>query len=145
MTDDWNDGWAKTLRLASEVNIAAHEAAKNADAANRVARRLLNQAEGSMTITEFLTARYDEDEATARAAMHEPGADFSWWDVDYNSAVANAHGMRWDPVSVLADIRAKRQIVEMHGQSPAIDTVLDHLATAYDQHPDFDPAWRLNT
>ena len=70
------------------------------------------------------------------------------------------HIARWDPARVLADVAAKRVIVEMHrpwgGSLPdgTIDCqicgwrrfgclTLLALAQPYADHPDFDPAWRL--
>jgi hypothetical protein len=119
-----------------------------------------------VTITEFLTARLDEDEAVARAALHVPGSDeFNWSDVDYNSVVADAHGLRWKPERVLADVAAKRAIVEEHtcqcpdpgcgdcgacsgdhhaDPTPAPCTTVRLLAQPYADHPDFDPAWRVS-
>lgn len=131
MSDDQDEGWAKTLRMASEANIAAHEAAKNAEAANRAAREHLERIEGSMTITEFLAARHDEDEAVAQAASPGP------WHTNAESdevlamdditvaegfalsgpqvRATTAHIARHDPARVLADVAAKRAIIEDHG------------------------------
>jgi hypothetical protein len=106
-----------------------------------------------VTIVEFLTARFDEDEAVARAALHTPESDdWSWSDVDYHSGVAEDHGLRWKPERVLADIAAKRAIVERHApyddihvrrqtRTLAGDT-LRLLVQPYAEHPDIDPAWR---
>jgi hypothetical protein len=110
-----------------------------------------------LTITEFLTARYDEDEAVAQAALYVPGSDeFNWSDVDYNSVVASAHGMRWEPARVLADISAKRRVLliwtdptgrwsaEQADAARSIkERALRYLAQPYAEHPDFDPAWRV--
>lgn len=94
-----------------------------------------------MTPAEFVTARWDEEEEAARAALGAPGSgDFSWWDVDYNSAVAAAHGAFWKPEHVLADIAAKRAVLAF-----VVDEypyVADLFAEAYADHPDFDPTWR---
>lgn len=78
-----------------------------------------------MTITEFLTARMDEDEALARESI----IDASHWSVfavnehfgqvdSDDGAIANsvdlkdaAHIVRWDPAHVLADIAAKRALI----------------------------------
>jgi hypothetical protein len=71
-----------------------------------------------MTITEFLTARLDEDESIARAAdsaSSHPG------EADGEPAVAapvlpqqQRHIDRWSPTQVLVDIAAKRTIVETY-------------------------------
>ena|SRR5690606_20281138 len=101
-----------------------------------------------MTITEFLTARYDEEEAVARAALGSPRRN------------GKTHARR-----VLADIAAKRRLVELcatwradgerhvagrdamsiaaRTQAITAETVLRALAQPYADHPDFDPAWRV--
>lgn len=104
-----------------------------------------------MTITEFLTARYDEDEDWARltgspdySEPHEPGVP--------------AHHER-----LLADIAAKRAIVALflevqeyawkapHGQQQAdiartdrevLRRVLHLLAQPFANHPDYDKSWK---
>lgn len=104
---------------------------------------------------EFLTARYDEDEAVARAASSNEQwwvdgpteLTGKWWVYDtgakFDRHEIASHVARFDPARVLADIAAKRAILEMHGQAVAIDTVIDHLIQPYVEHPDFDPAWRV--
>lgn len=112
-----------------------------------------------MTITEFLTARIDEDEADARKAT--PGHWKLWamqvladtgGNNEYSEAtpVADTHSVdqpglrtfnanhiaRWDPVRVLAECEAKRTIIYL--QVP----VLQYLALAYADHPDYDESWR---
>jgi hypothetical protein len=78
-----------------------------------------------MTITEFLTARYDEAEAAARAAMDvEPAyAHYGGTAAEAFLALAvsegeteeaAAHFERWRPEHVLADIAAKRAILALH-------------------------------
>lgn len=60
-----------------------------------------------------------------------------------------AHIARHDPARVLAECEAKRRIIEQvrdveWTSSYAVrDFVLEHLALPYADHPDFDPAWRL--
>jgi hypothetical protein len=89
-----------------------------------------------MTILEFLTARYDDEEVAARLA----------------------DGEVWKPAHVLADITAKRRIVEKcndtiqgepdmagyDGESPVVlsEDILCDLATVYADHPDFREEWR---
>lgn len=87
-----------------------------------------------MTITEFLTARYDEREAAARASETKVWA---------STVAEQAHIALNDPAYVLADIAAKRAIVELHGTSVGMDAVLDLLAQPFAEHADFDPAWRV--
>ena len=90
-----------------------------------------------MDITEFLTARYDEDEGVARAVDVDDdpsdgrwrveeasdytgirewrvGADVSWgfsWAARTYDEVAAAYIVTWDPARALADLTAKRAIV----------------------------------
>lgn len=93
-----------------------------------------------MTITEFLNARLDEDEHQARLTIENrtdrgPGTGRPF----------DAFGhMEVGEIYVLADVEARRQIVAMHGLAVAIDEVLDHLASVYADHPDYDPAWRVD-
>lgn len=75
-------------------------------------------------IVEFLRARYAEDEVIARAAGN--GDDLSWagWQLGGQLEEAGwehpetvnreAHVLRHDPANVLADIDAKRRIVDEH-------------------------------
>lgn len=116
-----------------------------------------------MTITEFLTARLDEDEAAARDVL-ENGV-VSWdearqilYRAGWHAERAEAHIVRHDPARVLADVAAKRSIVqawvdadEMAGPYPGTDagvemgllTAVHHLAAVYDQHPDWREKWRV--
>ena len=156
-----------------------------------------------MTLTEFLIARLDEDEAVARAAAVRPlrgrgrygplgtvydrppeqkdvdaigvvwyRHDDGWSGSDTGSFPAGlAHFERFDPARVLADVAAKRGILELHPTSeyraywvkdaPTTyrcfcqeeDGVIQGvepcdtkrlLAQPYHAHPDFDPAWKVN-
>lgn len=120
-----------------------------------------------MTITEFLTARYDEDEAAARAA-NAASAAYGQGDDAFDEAVCLAanegglpeavnHMRRWGPEFVLADTAAKKAIVqawitadEMAGPYPGTDAghemglhqALILLAQPYTAHPDFDESWK---
>ena len=68
-----------------------------------------------------------------------------------NSIQDAAHIARHDPARVLAEVKAKREIVKFCDDDPLFldggwaytDRVLRLLASAYDQHPDYDPAWRV--
>ena len=122
-----------------------------------------------MTITEFLTARLDEDESTARMAE---SASSHPDEVDDEPAAAASflpqqqrHIDRWSPARVLVDIAAKRTIVETYeelGQilTKALDSghadeatvtrnlfaglqvaVLAH-AMVFADHPDYREEWR---
>ncbi|WP_402465764.1 DUF6221 family protein [Isoptericola aurantiacus] len=127
-----------------------------------------------MTITEFLTARLDEDEAAARAAattaerIHErtgrrdPRATRAWTE----HGVMGPH-VALSPARVLAEVEAKRRIVEWFSDRQMIFTggmgddrtdptnytpgplvheadtpVLRMLALPHADHPDYDEAWR---
>ena len=146
-----------------------------------------------MDIVEFLTARYGEDEAVARAAAdlpccaplgwraadrwsHRPRGSMTRDDTggraitlltpDYPASIDSGvdliraedggiplavadHIVTWDPARVLADIAAKRAIVEVctvelrMGCSTAWSVLL-RLAAPHTEHPDFDPAWRID-
>lgn len=131
-------------------------------------------------LIEFLNARLDEDETTAQAASPGP------WSVDndaYPEAIHGADGAtpvaggRWggeasvfdkdedalhivrhDPHRVLADVAAKRQIIQncewvnldenrdfsdfMAGRAQEARTVLRRLALPYANHPDYREDWR---
>lgn len=153
-------------------------------------------------IVEFLTARLDEDEATAKDVPTDlvgrdwttaesggytggriflVGSDTPW----QFTGVANSHDeatatyiARHDPARVLREVKAKRRILELHttgsyrtyqcsngdhiqewqcerakepytedrycevcGGSKCVELPL--LAAAYERHPDYDPAWRV--
>lgn len=62
----------------------------------------------------FLNERLAEDERIATAARDEPESDW-WWSEDAESA-PERHIARHDPARVLADVAAKRAIVEMHAR-----------------------------
>jgi Family of unknown function (DUF6221) len=82
-------------------------------------------------IVEFLTARYDEDEALARDSMggpwrctkyahhwvvtspYDPHGVVTFEDIGHSRSTPE-HIARHDPARVLADIAVKRQIVELH-------------------------------
>lgn len=103
-----------------------------------------------MTLIEFLRARLDEDEAAAREAdtggRWRPGnADGPLW-VNANMR----HMARHDPARVLAEVEAKRFLLEWGiagidrgGLSPVMGhNILAGLALPYADHPDYDPSWK---
>lgn len=110
----------------------------------------------TQSLADFLTQRLDEDEAVARAVEW---AEDDWpivvnewvWPHHFSAA---AHIARHDPARVLADVAAKRKIVEMHHPIDPCDAhdgatqktvncdTLRALASMYADHPEFDPAWR---
>lgn len=144
-----------------------------------------------MDLTEFLTARYDEEQQLAQAAAPGP------WHVEllgakgYPQRISNAqatvigqtytsptyapagarHIAYWDPARVVADLAAKRALIQLAfryaadfdqrsgcghtveqiatgacpfvGEMESMD-LLRLLAAPYSEHPDFDPAWRTD-
>ena len=106
------------------------------------------------TLSDFLLARFAEDEAVARRVTLDDGT-WSWASVDFNFSEAAEHGNRWSPARVLAECEAKRRIVEwaesppcwyapcgLANQVESTDALLRALALPHADHPDFDPAWR---
>lgn len=137
-------------------------------------------------IVEFLTARLDEDEQDAKDAASRRGPhwlaeeyrDDGWGvsrdraviasgkpivteDNDYSSAMTIDHIARHDPARVLADVAAKRAIVDEY--MAAVRSVAEYpddrsaimaewsfkravrrLAQPHADHPDFDPAWKTD-
>jgi hypothetical protein len=108
-------------------------------------------------VVEFLRARLDEDEAEARrgAAARFPVADFSmYYNADDEVMVATC-------ARVLREVEAKRRMLdEVVDQIDGFDAdlemsrgtggyrttgesdLLKHLlASAYSDHPDYDPSW----
>lgn len=114
-----------------------------------------------MTPTEFLAARYDEDEARASSGWSSL-RDERWETFNEGQSVLT-------PRAVLADITAKRAILAEHEESgnyphicmrcykepgwPESDwegtmhewpcPTIRLLAQPFAEHPDFDPAWRV--
>lgn len=140
----------------------------------------------------FLVQCLDEDELVARTAA-APKSAFGVWDVDpwYDGTEERAdlrarvggpltsnggtevaiatHAAWWDPKRVLAEVQAKREIINWcvkviderdmsdygkfgclrYDLSPlavtlAMETLL-RLARPYADHPDFDPEWKLQS
>lgn len=117
----------------------------------------------TLTLADFLLARYDEDEAAAKSATVE-GVYPHFGDTAAEevlemarsegcSELGIAHHSRHDPARVLADVAAKRAIVEScrsdHEDAMASrdDTtslateVLRALAVPYADHEDFREEW----
>ena len=118
-------------------------------------------------LVEFLTARLDEDEATALAAdksrwlgtsdklvsFEVKDAEGAWETVGWVSTDTRDneyHIARWDPVRVLAEVAAKRQVLAAYEAASApfmadkragLWVAVKALATAYSDHPDFAAAW----
>ena len=122
-----------------------------------------------MTITEFLTARLDEDEATARASefpaewvarpdMTNQPIMAGGYRIATSAASVMGHIARHDPARVLADVAAKRAIVALHsasdGRDPSCSSIdypelaedcetLRAMLQPFADHPDYDKAWRV--
>jgi hypothetical protein len=98
-----------------------------------------------MTLTEFLTARLDEDEAEARAAFSGQVDPLNGWGVDGRAVtphvgvvhedVQRAHIVKWNPARVLDECEAKRRLLVTG------DQVLRALAAVYKDHPDYQREW----
>jgi hypothetical protein len=123
------------------------------------------------TLVEFLTARLDEDEAVAqragqwRAMRYDFPPDRRTLDIGGELVLdvdvarmsqrlsdAAAHALRHDPARVLADVKAKRAIVDFaaglmaNGEDSepwAGEEVLVRLASVYADHPDYDATWSV--
>jgi hypothetical protein len=151
---------------------------------------------GRPSIVEFLRARLDEEEQVAREVIEKNWHRATWVGDEFNSAVVITrdvtlasgsdhsiaqcgvealedgelyaeHIAQWDPARVLAEVDARRRIIEMwedpaavrilpdgvrDGRDPdeveiqvgiaeAIDDVVCVLAMPYAGHPDYDQAW----
>jgi hypothetical protein len=118
------------------------------------------------TLIEFLRTRYDEEQRDAEAAYDGDG--YREWDIPCTGVVqvaggdldglvvaprnAAIHVARHDPARVLADVAAKRWLVDRaehvmassrdHAEATAWLHVVQRLATVYADHPDYDPAWQ---
>lgn len=130
----------------------------------------------------FLRAQLAEDEHRARGALPAPWqsgddddpdgvhyGEFGWHvygagveaeDSEAGKATAQ-HIARWDPDRVLAEVEAKRRIVDsleagardparlidaaLHLQTGVLRNVVLTLAQPYAGRPGFDPEWRLTT
>lgn len=119
-----------------------------------------------MTITEFLTARLDEDEAAGCGCETNEAGDIRCHrcgervNVEcWNCRTPRGSGPCPTPRSarVFADIAAKRSIVALHsapdGKDPSCSSIvyperaedcetLRNLAQPYAEHPDFDESWK---
>lgn len=120
-----------------------------------------------MDITEFLEARITEDEARANACTAE-GYDLNWrmegtsvyplyqmtdgspndgnWITEEHAAFITTN----DPIRVLAECAAKREIIEgiiperdPHSGKPDYDPlwIIRALAAVYTDHPDYQQEW----
>jgi hypothetical protein len=105
-----------------------------------------------MTITEFLTARLDEEESIARAGVSSQADPENGWgyisdpgDVSHRALtphvghihedVQAAHIIYWHPYRVLADVAAKRRISFLH-VPPQVSTIPGKLCRECADHDD---------
>jgi len=112
----------------------------------------------SSEIVEFLRARYDELEAKAQATVPGP------WHVARNGLDVHAedlvvvenfdepgpwlralpeHIVANDPQFVLADLAAKRLLLDLHKKCAAQCYVVRVLAAPFTGHPEFRDEWRV--
>ena len=117
-------------------------------------------------LIEFLRARLDDDERTAREAgsrsvnwsvngtWHLEGVEHDV--VGEEEAFCHPHNVehiaRHDPARVLREVDAKRRILELYDVSTSRELKLDAwelmkhavraLALPYADHPDYDESWR---
>ncbi|MDQ0241191.1 DUF6221 family protein [Arthrobacter bambusae] len=117
-----------------------------------------------MTITEFLLARIEEDEWTARLVAEGPGEAHGegYWPVriGVNGEDATFAHVGANPARVLSECAAKRAIVEAHhiniyvgpkGEVPECNLdcrgnpcdTLQALAAVYASHEDYEQGWAL--
>ena len=92
----------------------------------------------------FLTARLDEDEARARAALeewHDEGTRHEWEDLPDASF---AHARSFDPARVLREVEAKRAILDYENYRKSLPgcLLLRHFAAVYSDHPGYRPEWK---
>ena len=86
-----------------------------------------------MTITEFLEARIEEDESRAGNGWSTLG-DTRWETDNYGRNFLT-------PSAVLAELKAKRGILDAYTGSPATFQILTHMASVYKDHPDYQKEW----
>lgn len=118
-------------------------------------------------IVEFLTARLDEREQLARGVEHAVGDQYdaltAAMGTTYGLSMVSLYWRSHDPARVLAEVAAKRAIVELH-QPELVETInadgdersgdictccdevwpcdtLKLLALPDDAHPDYKPTW----
>ena len=98
----------------------------------------LGMTAATATLTDFLLARLDEDAASAHQSMREP----KLWAVVRRKLPGGHYvfAQTATPHRMLADVEAKRRIVEL-ASSPG-PQALRLLALPYADHPDYRPEWR---
>lgn len=108
-----------------------------------------------ITLTDFPLARIEEDEADARAA--DALGQIAERITTSSCQEFADHIARWQPLRVLADCEARREVVQQYaaavvaaaeegwvkdGVERALELTIKTLATVHADHPDFDEAWR---
>ncbi|MEU9495397.1 DUF6221 family protein [Streptomyces sp. NPDC048215] len=118
----------------------------------------MSQPPESNPLAAFLRARLDEDERVARDCSGDgkwDARDIAIYGPDLGVEV-RAHMARHDPARVLAEVEAKRRIIYLAIQIPALTAkhnpfqndadgwaeTLKQLALPYASHPDYDEGWR---
>jgi Family of unknown function (DUF6221) len=121
-----------------------------------------------VTLVEFLRARLDEDEDAAHAAENDPGYQAADGYEPWYANNADSSGdaiVAMHPTRALADVEAKRRIIDLADQASGLDEQVDAafsseprdltaepyvgdlilraLTQPYADHPDFDPTWRI--
>jgi hypothetical protein len=119
-----------------------------------------------VTLLEFVQARVTEDELTALAAIEgsprwhsslafrdvkdEHGRYVVEADRHHPTVEQAAHIARHSPARVLLDVEVKRLVIADYLRLDAagdllergvLESVLRHLASAYADHPDYNPSW----
>lgn len=112
-----------------------------------------------MKVVEFLLARIAEDEEIAREATNDghrwlvEEEAIGLWPDDLEPATGYKHFPRkahayhaatWEPSRVLAECRAKRDVVAFARHLPSIyaRSVLEPLTFPHSNHPDFQKEWQ---
>lgn len=99
----------------------------------------------------WLRVQLDEDERVARAVDPREWLDGDAW-AELDGAV-RAHAAAWDPHRVLAEVEAKRRVLELTdfsaqfpdtdgGYDSACEDVIKLLALPYADRPGYLPEWR---
>lgn len=98
-----------------------------------------------LTLADFLLARLAEDEAVA-VEMRD---DTETWGNPYATGTSITYEDHFDPARVLAEVAAKRAIVEAYRhiiepdpvRRAALEFVCRTLAKVHADHPDYDEEW----
>ena len=125
------------------------------------------------TITEFITARLDEDHYRAYQAQGLLGIPTPWWTWRhlrnrFGTSITHADALHighHGPARVLREVEAKRAILELADEATGLDMSVDidrgigprdkaaepyvgdliirQMAQAYSDHPDYNPEWSI--